>query len=94
MTWYVYIILCTDSTLYTGITTDINKRWVKHCQQKGAKYFRGREPQNFVYIETDHTRSTASKRELAIKKMKRAGKIQLILSESNNINKVIIHNKS
>jgi len=91
MTWYVYIILCTDNTLYTGITTDINKRWLKHCQQKGAKYFRGREPQNVVYIETGHTRSTASKREFVIKKMKRVDKIQLIRSESNDLTKVLIH---
>ena len=90
MTWYVYIILCTDDTLYTGITTDINKRWSKHCQQKGAKYFRGREPKDFVYIETGHNRSTASKRESIIKKMKRVDKIQLTKSASNDLKKVII----
>ena len=91
MTWYVYIILCTDGTLYTGITTDINKRWSKHCSQKGAKYFRGREPKDFVYIETGHDRSTASKRESIIKKMTRAVKLQLIKSDSNQIKNVVIH---
>jgi len=91
MTWYVYIILCTDSTLYTGITTDINKRWSQHCQLKGAKYFRGRKPQNYVYIETGHDRSSASKRESVIKKMKRTDKFQLIQSSSNDLKKVSIH---
>lgn len=91
MTWYVYIILCTDDTLYTGITTDINKRWLKHCSQKGAKYFRGREPKDFVYIETGHDRSSASKRESIIKKMTRGDKFHLIKSDSNQLKNVVIH---
>jgi len=91
MTWYVYIILCTDDTLYTGITTDVNKRWSKHCTQKGAKYFRAREPKDFVYIETGHTRSTASIREASIKKMTRDDKFHLINSDSNDLKNVVIH---
>ncbi len=89
MSWYVYIILCTDDSLYTGITTDLNKRWSQHCCQKGAKYFRGRNPKEFVYIENQHTRSTASKREAVIKKLKRVEKFQLIESDFNQLKKTV-----
>ena len=80
MNWYVYIILCSDASLYTGITTDIARRMGQHAAGRGAKYFRGRQPDRLVYLESGHNRSTATKRELSIKGMKIAEKSLLISS--------------
>ena len=78
MNWYVYIILCSDNSLYTGITTDVERRFQQHADGIGAKYFRGRQPAQVVYQEGGHTRSTASKRELEIKTLTRAEKLALV----------------
>ena len=77
-TWKLYILRCGDGTLYTGITTDVEKRLAAHRAGKGAKYTRGRGPLELVYQEnlTDH--STALKREREIKAMTRAEKEKLI----------------
>ena len=80
MNWYVYIVLCSDDTLYTGITTDIERRLGQHANGSGAKYFRGRRPGRLVYLEGGHSRSSAGKREAAIKGMKRAEKCLLAFS--------------
>jgi putative endonuclease len=85
MNWQVYIILCTDNSLYTGITLDIDRRLSEHGGALGAKYFRGRKPQQVVYLESGHTRSSASKREAGIKKLKRAEKVVLIESGKNEV---------
>jgi len=82
MNWSVYIILCTDDSLYTGITTDVSRRFAQHSNQKGAKYFRGRQPKQLLYIETGHNRSSAGKREIAIKKLNRLEKLKLVASPS------------
>lgn len=77
--WYVYIIQATDGSLYTGITTDIQRRFNEHLSGKqGAKYFQGRTPQKIVYMEDGHNRSSASKREAEIKKLRREQKLQLV----------------
>ena len=78
MSWQVYMILCTDDTLYTGITTDMERRFRQHASGRGAKYFRGRQPLRVVYLENDHSRHSASKREYLIKTMNRADKARLI----------------
>jgi putative endonuclease len=83
MDWQIYIILCSDNSLYTGITIDLERRFHQHAHGCGAKYFRGREPIEVMYLERGHTRTTAAKRELQIKKMTRAGKCLLISSEMN-----------
>ncbi|GFE59046.1 GIY-YIG nuclease family protein [Geobacter sp. AOG1] len=83
MTWHIYIILCSDDTLYTGITTDIDRRLREHATGKGAKYFRGRGPKELLYLEGGHDRSSAGKREIEIKKMKHADKRQLAASARN-----------
>ena len=75
--WQVYIILCSDDTLYTGITTDIPRRFAQHAAGDGAKYFRGRQPVRIIYQEDGHTRSSASRRELEIKQLARADKLRL-----------------
>jgi len=76
--WYLYILRCGDGTLYTGITTDVEKRLELHRAGKGAKYTRGRGPLELVYREicTDH--SEALKREFAMKKLTRTQKETLI----------------
>ena len=88
MNWSVYIILCTDSTLYTGITVDVTRRFDQHATGKGAKYFRGRQPEQLVYIESGHGRSSATKREINLKKMSRKEKSRIIASEMNKIRNV------
>lgn len=83
--WKVYIILCTDDSLYTGITTDVEKRYSQHTLLQGAKYFRGRKPKQLVFLEIGHDRSTASKREIEIKQLSREDKLKLISSIENQI---------
>lgn len=99
--WFVYIIHCSDDSLYTGITTDITRRFDEHLNQrnvkkavkagvkgaiskgmqkgtqKGAKYFRGRKPLKIVYQESGHTRSSASRQEIHIKRLSRKAKLAL-----------------
>jgi len=76
--WFVYIIHCSDDSYYTGITTDVDRRFAEHADKKGAKYFYGREPKKVVFIESNHDRSSALKREAEIKKQSRKQKLQLI----------------
>jgi putative endonuclease len=85
MNWQVYIILCTDNSLYTGITTDIERRFAQHRTGTGAKYFRGHAPQQLVYLEEGHDRSSASRREAEIKKLRTDDKRRLIASPGNLI---------
>ena len=85
MTWFVYIILCSDASLYTGITTDVSRRYNQHAKAKGAKYFRGRQPVRLLYVETGHDRSSAGKRELSIKQMNKKDKLRLIASPLNTL---------
>jgi len=83
--WQVYIILCSDESLYTGITTDIQRRFKQHIAGKGAKNFRCCSPRQVVYLEVDHDRSSASRRESQIKKLSARKKRHLIASLSNQI---------
>jgi len=76
--WWVYMILCSDNTYYTGITTDLERRFDQHKTGKGAKYFYGRQPVEFVFKESGHDRSSASQREAAIKSLTRQQKIALL----------------
>ena len=77
--WFVYIIRASDDSLYTGITTDLERRLEQHKTGKGgAKYFRGRQARDLVYTESGHNRSSASIREAQIKKMTRQQKNLLL----------------
>ena len=76
--WRVYIIRCRDNSLYTGITTDLERRFTQHASGCGARYFRGHEPVEVVYHESGHNRSSASRREAAIKKLKTEDKWRLV----------------
>ena len=78
MEWCVYMLLCDDNTIYTGITNDLKKRFENHISGKGAKYLRGRKPLEIVYIENFQNRSMATKREMEIKKLNRRKKEALI----------------
>lgn len=80
---FVYIVECSDGTLYTGWTTDIKKRLRTHNDGKGpaaAKYTKSRRPVTLVYIEELPDKSSALKREAAIKKLRRSKKLELIAS--------------
>ena len=88
MNWHVYIILCSDGTLYTGITTDLQRRFDQHVSGRGAKYFRGRQPHQIVYQENGLTRSAAGRRELEIKRLERTEKLTLISSERNEVDRL------
>ncbi len=85
MDWSVYIIQCTNDSLYTGITNNIQRRFSQHLNKRGAKFFRGHTPKKVVYIENGHTRSSASCREAAIKKQSRVEKLHLVMSGINEI---------
>lgn len=74
----VYILRCCDGTFYTGWTNDIRHRLSAHNSGTGAKYTRGRRPVTLVYLERLPDKSSALKREAAIKKMTRSQKISLI----------------
>ena len=76
--WYLYILQCGDGSLYTGITTDVEKRLEAHRSGKGAKYTRGRSPLELKYRESCGTHSDALKRELEIKHLSREEKLTLI----------------
>ena len=76
-TWYLYILRCGDDTLYTGITTDVQRRLADHRAGKGAKYTRGRAPLELVYEESCGTHSDALRREYAVKALPRAEKEKL-----------------
>lgn len=78
--WHLYIIQAQDGTLYTGITTDIDRRFEQHLSGKGAKYFRKSLPEKVIYRESGLTRGEALKREATIKKMSREQKKELIFS--------------
>ena len=83
MIWRLYILRCGDGTLYTGITTDVEKRLEVHRNGKGAKYTRGRGPLMLVYQEECGTHSDALKREWAVKALTRQEKEQLIQTYQN-----------
>ncbi len=79
MKWSVYIIKANDNSYYTGISTDVERRFAAHISGKqGAKYFNGRTPVKVVYREDGHNRSSASKREAEIKKLSHRQKETLI----------------
>lgn len=86
MSHFVYIVKCSDNTLYTGYATNIDKRLMEHngtgltktTKSAGAKYTRGRRPVVLVHSETFKTRSEALKRESTIKKLTKVKKIKLI----------------
>lgn len=82
MSWFVYIIETTSGKYYTGITTDVERRFDEHKSnpKKGAKFFRSNTPKKVIYTENYENRSLATKRECEIKKMTKSQKIALVKS--------------
>jgi putative endonuclease len=76
--WYVYILQCSDRTLYTGIAKDIEKRLAQHNSGTGARYTRGRAPVELVFVEGMRCHGDALRREYQIKRMSRAQKRKII----------------
>jgi 3-methyladenine DNA glycosylase AlkC/predicted GIY-YIG superfamily endonuclease len=75
--WWVYMIQTDKGKLYTGITTDLKRRFEEHASGKGAKYLRGKKLKEMVFTEKHRSRSSATKREIAIKKLSKAEKLKL-----------------
>ena len=78
MHWLVYMLECSDNSIYTGITNNLENRLKKHQSGDGAKYLRGRLPIKLIYKELFINRSEATKREISIKKMSKKEKQILI----------------
>ena len=78
--WRIYMVLCADGTLYTGITTDLERRLAQHngIQKGGARYTRCRRPVELVWAERCDDRSGASRREYQVKRLSRQEKLTLI----------------
>ena len=76
--WYLYILQCGDGSLYTGITTDVEKRLEAHNAGKGAKYTKTRRPVKLVYQEQFETKEEAMSREYHIKQLSRKEKMKLM----------------
>jgi len=80
--YFVYILECADGSLYTGMTTDVLRRFEEHKSKKGAQYTRARKPVRIAYIEECADRSSALKREAEIKKWPRVKKLELLRSKN------------
>lgn len=85
MGWTVYILRCGDGTLYTGATNNLPRRLKVHQSGKGAKYTRSRPPVELVYQEEVPDRSSALRREAAIKRLDRRAKLALIAGKGADI---------
>ena len=82
---YTYILKCSDNTLYTGWTNNLEKRIKDHNDGKGAKYTKARRPVELVYYEIFETKEDATKREYAIKQLTRTQKM-LLIQDVVNVN--------
>ncbi len=80
--WYVYVLQCSDNSLYCGITTDIARRVSEHQSGVGAKYTRAKLPVKLLVFWTEESRSEATKAEIAFKKLKRKKKLLFIQEKS------------
>jgi putative endonuclease len=76
--YYIYLLECADRTIYTGITTDVARRFEEHRRGKGGGYTRAHGARRILYFEKRATRSAALRREAEIKKWPRAKKLRLI----------------
>ena len=81
-TWFVYMLQCADRTLYTGISTDVDRRLREHNRGAGAKYTRSRLPVDLVYVEEAADRAAALRREHAIRNLTAAAKAELARKQS------------
>jgi len=82
---YVYVLECSDGSLYTGYTTDVGRRVAEHDAGEGAKYTAGRRPVRLRYVEYRASRSDAQTREYEIKQLSRAKKEQLVADRDDRV---------
>ncbi|AFK17940.1 GIY-YIG nuclease family protein [Haloferax mediterranei ATCC 33500] len=82
---FVYVLQCSDGSLYTGYTTDVERRVAEHDAGEGAKYTRGRTPVELVHVEEYDSKSAAMSREYEIKQLKRKQKLALVESKSQSV---------
>jgi len=97
--WYVYIVRCSDDTLYAGVTKDIKRRVIEHNtnDRLGARYTQSRRPVTLVYEEGSESRSAASRRELQIKRLTKKNKESLIVEYtrlSNCTKMAVVHSSN
>jgi putative endonuclease len=85
--YYVYILRCEDKSFYTGITTDVERRFKEHCVGTGGNYTRSHKPEKIIYSEKAATRSDALKREVEIKSWSREKKMQFVRASSHAAHK-------
>lgn len=78
MAWYVYLLECTDGSLYTGVAVDVDKRYAAHAAGKGARYTRSHPPRRLLVRFEHPDRSSALKAEYAIKQLSPAAKLALV----------------
>ncbi len=83
--WYVYLVRTANQALYCGISLDVQKRFAQHCAGKGARFFATSPAQALVYIEECGDKSAALRREVAIKRLPKTAKEQLLLAPSNQL---------
>lgn len=76
--YYVYMLLCARNQIYTGITTNVERRFAEHVAGKGARFTRAAPPVKIMFIESAKNRSSALKREAEIKKLPRNKKLELV----------------
>ncbi len=88
--WYLYLIRCRDGSLYTGIATDVNRRFEEHQGKRdnGAKYLRGRGPLELVFKRKIGNRSLALKSEIKVKNLSKTRK-EKILTDNNIVNQIL-----
>jgi len=86
--WLCYILLCADGTLYTGVTNDLYKRLVAHNAGTAAKYTRARRPVELAFVEICADKSAALRREMAVKALSRAEKLELVESQEHQVKPV------
>lgn len=82
--YYVYLVQCEDKSIYTGITTDLERRFQEHKDKVGGHYTRAHKVEKFLYTEKFQTRSMALKREAEIKSWRREQKLALIINAKNS----------
>lgn len=87
MSWFVYILECSDKSLYTGVTTALERRVEEHNEAKaGAKYTRARRPVRLVYYEPCDDRADACRREFEIKQLSKRQKLALLAHAKVDLN--------
>ena len=90
MNWSFYIILCTDNTLYAGITNDVSRRFNQHAAGGEQNIFAVTNLNSWFTSESGHNRSSATKSEICLKKLSREEKSRIITSDMNEIMKFLL----